>query len=131
VSLQRLRMRVAELLRGSFASFRRARKRSSIGRLSSFAISFSAARLADFIEQIRLDFGDPRLKVDIIAHSMGGLIARYYIRYGRADVLDDNDFPVNMYGGDRVRRVVLLGTPSLGSVEIPSPGWESPEERLA
>ncbi len=78
----------------------------------------NAARLADFIDQIRQDFGDPDLKVDIIAHSMGGLIARYYIRYGRTDVLDSNDFPVNMYGGERVRRVILLGTPNLGSVKI-------------
>ncbi len=78
----------------------------------------NASHLADFIEQIRLDFDDPGLKVDIVAHSMGGLIARYYIRYGRSDVLDSNDFPINMYGGERVRRVILLGTPSLGSVEI-------------
>ncbi len=78
----------------------------------------NAARLADFIDRIRLDFGDPELKVDLVAHSMGGLIARYYIRYGRTDVLDDNDFPVNMYGGERVRRVILLGTPNLGSVKI-------------
>lgn len=76
----------------------------------------NAARLADFIDQIRVDFGDPGLKVDILAHSMGGLIARYYIRYGRFDVLDGNEFPVNMYGGERVRRVILLGTPNLGSV---------------
>ena len=80
--------------------------------------TINAAHLADFIDRIRLDHGDPNLKVDIIAHSMGGLIARYYIRYGRADVLDSNDFPVNMYGGERVRRVILLGTPSLGSVVI-------------
>ncbi len=78
----------------------------------------NAARLADFIDRIRLDHDNPDLKVDIVAHSMGGLIARYYIRYGRADVLDSNDFPVNMYGAERVRRVVLLGTPSLGSVKI-------------
>ena len=78
--------------------------------------AYNAARLADFIDRIRLDFGDPGLKVDIIAHSMGGLIARYYIRYGHVDVLDNNDFPVNMYGGERVRRVILLGTPNLGSV---------------
>ena len=80
--------------------------------------AINAAHLADFIDRIRLDHGDPDLKVDIIAHSMGGLIARYYIRYGRTDVLDSNDFPVNMYGGERVRRVILLGTPSLGSVKI-------------
>ncbi len=78
----------------------------------------SAGKLADFIDQIRRDHGDDQLKVDLVAHSMGGLVARYYIRYGREDVVDDNDFPVNMYGGQRVRRVVLLGAPNLGSVKI-------------
>ncbi len=78
----------------------------------------NAARLADFIDQVRLDYGNPELKVDIVAHSMGGLVARYYIRYGRDDVLMDNDFPINMYGGERVRRVILLGTPNLGSVQL-------------
>ncbi|PHS33455.1 MAG: hypothetical protein COA95_00285 [Methylophaga sp.] len=79
----------------------------------------SAGQLADFIDQIQLDYGDPDLKVDIVAHSMGGLIARYYIRYGKQDVVGDNDFDkkITMYGGDHVRRVILLGTPNLGSVK--------------
>ena len=79
----------------------------------------SAGQLADFIEQIRVDYNDPKLKVDIVAHSMGGLIARYYIRYGKQDVIGDNDFDqkLNMYGAERVRRVILLGTPNLGSVK--------------
>lgn len=76
----------------------------------------TARRLDRLIEQIRRDHGRPDLKVDIIAHSMGGLIARYYLRYGTADVLEDNEFPVNYHGGSRVRRVALLGTPNLGSV---------------
>ncbi|MCI0517239.1 MAG: alpha/beta fold hydrolase [Woeseiaceae bacterium] len=76
----------------------------------------SARQLDAFIEQIRDDYMQPSLKVDVIAHSMGGLIARYYIRYGTADVLDDNNFPVTQYGADRIRRVVLLGTPNLGSI---------------
>lgn len=79
----------------------------------------SAGQLADFIDQIQQDYNDPNLKVDIVAHSMGGLIARYYIRYGKQDVINDNDFDkkITMYGGDRVRRVILLGTPNLGSVK--------------
>ena len=79
----------------------------------------SASQLADFIDQIIIDYGYPDLKVDIVAHSMGGLITRYYIRYGRQDVISDNDFDqkINMYGGDRVRRVILLGTPNLGSIK--------------
>ncbi|MDB2705307.1 hypothetical protein N9Y67_02070 [Pseudomonadota bacterium] len=79
----------------------------------------SAGELADFIEQIRVDYNDPALKVDIVAHSMGGLISRYYIRYGKQDVIDGNDFDkkLTMYGAERVRRVILLGTPNLGSVK--------------
>lgn len=76
----------------------------------------SARGLSRLIEQIRADHGDPALRVDLLAHSMGGLIARYYLRYGETDVTDNNDFPVNLHGADRVRRVVLLGTPNLGSV---------------
>lgn len=79
-------------------------------------ISRNARRLRAFIEQIHADHGNPDLKVDLIAHSMGGLLARYYIRYGGRDVLDDNEFPVNNYGGKRIRRAILLGTPNLGSV---------------
>jgi pimeloyl-ACP methyl ester carboxylesterase len=76
----------------------------------------TAGRLADLVESIQQDHGDPDLKVDLIAHSMGGLVARYYLRYGRDDVLNDNEFPVNYSGARNVRRVILLGTPSLGSV---------------
>lgn len=76
----------------------------------------SARQLDAFIDRIRDDYGDPQLKVDVVAHSMGGLITRYYIRYGTVDVLDNNGFPVNMHGASRIRRVVLLGTPNLGSV---------------
>lgn len=77
----------------------------------------SAHDLGQFVARIRADFRDPGLKVDIVAHSMGGLIARYYLRYGERDVLDGNDFPVSMAGAESVRRVILLGTPNLGSVE--------------
>lgn len=72
--------------------------------------------LDDLIARIREDYRDPSLKVDIVAHSMGGMITRYFVRYGTEDVLDDNEFPVNQYGAERIRRVILLGTPNLGSI---------------
>jgi pimeloyl-ACP methyl ester carboxylesterase len=72
--------------------------------------------LDQFITRVREDYGRPDLQVDVVAHSMGGLITRYFIRYGRLDVLDDNEFPVSQYGAERIRRVILLGTPNLGSV---------------
>ena len=77
--------------------------------------SITAGKLDQLVEQIRRDHEDPDLKVDIVAHSMGGLITRYWLRYGTVDVLNDNDFPLNNMGGRKVRKVILLGTPSLGS----------------
>jgi pimeloyl-ACP methyl ester carboxylesterase len=77
----------------------------------------TAQRLDALIEQIRRDYGDPALKVNVIAHSMGGLLTRYYLRYGTVDALQgDGDFPINMRGAEKIGTVVLLGTPNLGSV---------------
>ena len=75
----------------------------------------SARKLHDFIGQIRIDHGNPDLQVDVVAHSMGGLITRYYARFGTEDVLDSNDFPMANAQAGRIRRAILLGTPSLGS----------------
>ncbi len=76
-----------------------------------------AAELDTFIEQIRKDFGQPTMKVDVVAHSFGGMIARYYVRYGVQDVLDDDRYAVTNAGGRKVRRLVLLGVPNLGSAD--------------
>jgi pimeloyl-ACP methyl ester carboxylesterase len=77
----------------------------------------TAKRLDAMIEQLRHDYVDPTLKVDLIAHSMGGLIARYYLRYGAVDALEgEGDFPITMAGAQKVGTAVLLGTPNLGSV---------------
>jgi len=76
----------------------------------------SARGLDRLIEAVRRDYGDPALRVDIVAHSMGGLIARYYQRYGTEDVLDGRESQITLYGSTRVRKLVLLGTPNMGSV---------------
>src|SRR5204862_1875234 len=75
----------------------------------------SARGLDRLIEAIRRDYGDPGLRVDIVAHSMGGLIARYYQRYGIEDVLDGRESQITLYGTSRVRKLILLGTPNMGS----------------
>ena len=79
----------------------------------------TAAQLDALIEQIRRDHGDAALKVDIVAHSMGGLVTRYFLRHGAADVLPmlhRDDFRVSDAGAAKVRTAILLGTPNLGSV---------------
>ena len=78
----------------------------------------TAQQLDALIEQVRRDYGNPELEVDLVAHSMGGLVARYYMRYGAADVLDDNEFPVTQAGAHKVRRLIQLGAPNLGSISI-------------
>ena len=79
--------------------------------------NFEAVKqLHALIEQIRIDYRDPKLRVDIIAHSNGGLIADYYLRYGPTDVLDQREFKPWDEGDKRIRRIVMLGTPLLGAV---------------
>jgi len=58
------------------------------------------------------------VRFDIVAHSMGGLLARYYLRYGTADLPEDGSLPPITWAGARhVERLVMVGTPNAGSVQ--------------
>jgi pimeloyl-ACP methyl ester carboxylesterase len=58
------------------------------------------------------------VKFNIIAHSMGGLVTRYYLRYGTADLPDDGSLPPLTWEGSRyIEQVVLIGTPNAGSID--------------
>ncbi|MCK5553054.1 MAG: hypothetical protein KAJ09_07915, partial [Deltaproteobacteria bacterium] len=58
------------------------------------------------------------VKFNIVAHSMGGLIARYYLRYGPTDLPDDGSLPPVTWSGARyVERAVFVGPPNAGSVK--------------
>ncbi len=86
----------------------------------------NAARLFDFVQDVRArvakeyaqKFGikDADIKVDIVAHSMGGLLTRYMLRYGDQGMPDDGTDPVLDWSGTLgVERVILVGTPNAGS----------------
>jgi pimeloyl-ACP methyl ester carboxylesterase len=77
----------------------------------------NAARLSAYLTSVERSYGDPALKVDLVAHSMGGLIARYFILYGGENVLGLSDPRPNWAGAMRVRKLVMLGTPNAGSAE--------------
>jgi len=87
-----------------------------------------ARRLHAFIEEKRAlvqgeyakRFGiqNADVKFDIAAHSMGGLLARYYLMYGAQDLPANGALPdLTWAGARRVERVILIGTPNAGSVD--------------
>jgi pimeloyl-ACP methyl ester carboxylesterase len=89
-------------------------------------ISLSAGELSKFIEERRayvqqkleLKYGveNPEVHFDIVAHSMGGLVARHCLMYGDATLPADGSLPdVTWAGAEGIDRVVLIGTPSAGS----------------
>lgn len=69
------------------------------------------------IAQLRLKLKKPELKFDVIAHSMGGIITRYAAMYGDADLPSGSRKAVPTWAGAKFfNKIVLLGTPSEGSV---------------
>lgn len=57
-------------------------------------------------------------RFDVVAHSMGGLLARYYLRYGSEPLpMTGGDPAVTWAGAQQIDRLVLVGTPSLGSMD--------------
>ena len=81
---------------------------------------FMMGKKAEIEAERRQRLGDaaPPVRFDIVAHSMGGLIARYYLYYGNADLPVDGSPPaVTWAGTEFVERVVLVGTPNAGSID--------------
>ncbi len=75
----------------------------------------SAQKLIQQIDQLKRKLGKPDLKFDVIAHSMGGLVARYAAMYGRADLADA---PKPTWEGTKYfHKICLFGVPNDGSME--------------
>ncbi len=76
----------------------------------------SAQQLIRQIEAVKTKLNRPDLKFNIIAHSMGGLIARYAAMYGAADLPVGNKMPAPTWTGTKsINRILLFGTPNEGS----------------
>jgi pimeloyl-ACP methyl ester carboxylesterase len=66
------------------------------------------------IETLKRRLGRPTLRFDVIAHSMGGLIARYAAMYGNADLPAGTPKPT-WAGARHFAKIFLIGTPNEGS----------------
>src|SRR5687768_9202822 len=67
------------------------------------------------IETLKRRLGRPDLKFNIVAHSMGGLLARYAAMYGSAELRPGAPQPT-WAGAKHFDKVFLLGTPNEGSI---------------
>lgn len=77
----------------------------------------SARLLARSIAVCKEKLGAPDLRFDIIAHSMGGLVARYYAMYGDRDVNETGMPQPDWSGAHNLNRLILMGTPNAGSLD--------------
>jgi pimeloyl-ACP methyl ester carboxylesterase len=72
----------------------------------------SARRLHETPEELAAREGNPEARFDLVGHSMGGLVARYYLRYGGAEP----GGPVTWAGARRIRQLALVAVPSGGGI---------------
>jgi len=76
----------------------------------------SARALGCRIDELKRRLGRPDLRFDIVAHSMGGLVARYYAMYGERDVLDSQGARPDWSGARNLGKIVMIGAPNAGSM---------------
>jgi hypothetical protein len=61
---------------------------------------------------------DSVVKFDIAAHSMGGIVARYALMYGDADLPADGSLPpLTWAGSEMIARLIQIATPNGGSLD--------------
>ncbi len=78
----------------------------------------TARELIKRIEILKRRLHRPELRFNIVAHSMGGLIARYAARYGDADLPSEGIAPVPTWAGaTAINKIIMFGTPNEGAAD--------------
>jgi len=58
------------------------------------------------------------VKFDLVTHSHGGLLARYYLRFGVQDLPEDGSNPkITWAGAQHIEKAILIGPPNAGSLK--------------
>ena len=59
------------------------------------------------------------VQFDIVAHSMGGLLTRYYLRYGDQKLHPENDImpKLDWRGSKNIDKAIIVGTPNAGYLD--------------
>ena len=87
----------------------------SAQRLGAFLDDKRAYIQAEYRDRFGIDNADVRF--DLVAHSMGALVARYFLMYGGQDLPADGSLPpLTWAGAEYLERVVLVAPPNAGSV---------------
>lgn len=69
------------------------------------------------IEELKQKIGNAELRFNVIAHSMGGLIARYAAMYGDEDLPSNDGKAVpNWNGTEHFNKIFMFGVPNEGSM---------------
>lgn len=78
----------------------------------------TAAEFLRRTDELKRKLNRPDLRFNIIAHSMGGLIARYAAMYGESDLPEDEKSPALTWTGARdINKIFMFGVPNEGSME--------------
>lgn len=87
----------------------------SAQRLGAFLDDKRAYIQAEYRDRFGIENADVRF--DLVAHSMGALVARYFLMYGGQDLPADGSLPpLTWAGAEYLERVVLVAPPNAGSV---------------
>lgn len=75
----------------------------------------NARILIEKIESLKGKLNKPDLRFNVVAHSMGGLVARYAAMYGAADLPAEKITAASWAGAKHFNKIFLVGTPSAGA----------------
>lgn len=68
-----------------------------------------------YAEKFNIDMRPEEIKFDVVAHSMGALLLRYFMRYGEQQPIGINPPQLNWAGAQYFDRAVLVAPPNAGT----------------